>query len=646
VIRRNGPWILAALGLFVALVSALDPARTGGIAWGALLCGVALVLRRRREEPTKPFVFALVLTAAFGIGAWAHPEFKRGDFRSYFAYLHSAAFDHDLDFANDFRAWGLEPKVLTATGHRRNVNPVGPALVWSPFFAVAHAYVVVGRAVGLHRYAADGNSPPYLRSALVGTAFVVVLGCWALAAVLERRLPRRLAILAVLAAVATSPVLVYVFGEPGQAHGPAFGFAALGIWVADRLERKPSLGGWLLAGAVTGLVFLMRLQAALFGLLFLPLAVIGLARRTVRPWWLAAATLAALAAAFPQFAAWHVIFGQWFPSGGGVAADWAASSGRGPDQLMQPAAFLDFSAPYLSYVLFSTDRGLFSWTPGVLVAFVALVLGVRRWGALGVGGILVAVATAWFNGSNTVWWSGGDAFGARRFDIVLPFLAMGYGSLLAFLVARPLLAPTLLLGALALWNAGLVHLWRSGALPDVAQSREVLDLQSGQAQDLSERALGRVAGPAGRAFAYGLFDGRLFFSNSVHDGVVDLADPEQPFLTGAWSRPINEAGPPAFRQAFLPRACVRVPLYRPVDLTARITARTPARLGLQAMAVTLNDQPVGRRPIDVEWSEASVPLPASAMIPGENLLCLEFAAALPGPPGQRVAALVRRIVVH
>jgi hypothetical protein len=41
-----------------------------------------------------------------------------------------------------------------------------------------------------------------------------------------------------------------------------------------------------------------------------------------------------------------------------------------------------------------------------------------------------------------------------------------------------------------------------------------------------------------------------------------------------------------------------------------------------------------------------VPLPASAMVAGENLFCLEFDEALPGPAGRRVAARVRQIVIH
>jgi hypothetical protein len=642
----SAPALLASAGLLWALVAALDPARPSGAAGGALLCAVALALQRRRGRALRPFVLTTVLSVALGIGAWVHPDFGRGDFWPYFAYLRSAAFDHDLDFANDFEGWGLDPKSLTATGHRRTAVPLGPALVWSPFFAAAHVYVVLDRAVGSHRYSADGNSTPYVRSALAGTVCIAVLGAWLLVGVLERRLPRPIALLAVLAAVGTSPILVYTFVDPGQSHGSAFGLACLGIWAAERIQRRPTSGAWAVAGIVTGLTFLMRLQAFVFGLVFLPIAIVGLARRTLRPWWLVLGFLAALGAASPQFLAWHAIYGSWFPPGGGGATRVATAPGQSVDLLTQPGRFFDFSAPYLSYVLFSTDRGLFAWSPGLLAAFVALVLGLRRWGLIGLGGLLVAFATAWFNGSYVLWWSGGDAFGGRRFDVVIPFLALGYGSLLAFLAARPLLAPSLLVVALGVWNAGLARMWRHGGLPDVAEARVVLGLQSDQAQQLSEDVLGRVAGQRGRALAYGFFDGRFFFSNSVHDGVVDLGSSDQEFLTGGWSKPINQAGPPAFRQVFLPRGCVRIPLLRPIEMAVRVTARTPKRLGVQPMTVTLNDNPVTRLVLSPEWTEQSAPLPASMMIPGQNLLCLEFEGALPGPPQQRVAAWVRRIVVH
>jgi hypothetical protein len=277
---------------------------------------------------------------------------------------------------------------------------------------------------------------------------------------------------------------------------------------------------------------------------------------------------------------------------------------------------------------------------------VALVVGLRGWGALGVGGLLVLSATAWFNGSYTVWWSGGDAFGARRFDIVFPFLAFGIGGILRLLERRPLIAPLVFVGALATWNAGLVRLWRHGSLGDAASFEDVAQLQARQLRRGTSDGLGGLFGPPGRALAYDYFEGAYFFWNAAKGGVVDLGQPDTPFLTGRWSAPRNDAGPTEYRLALGPRACVRVPLVRPVDLEARITARAPLRKATPLMTVTLNETPVGSFALGPDWSESVAPLPSSRMVSGENVLCLEFQDAVPGADGERLGARVSRIVIH
>lgn len=645
--RPSGPAVLTTAGLLWTLVSTLDPSRPAGSMGGPLLCLAALALRARRGLSVRPCLFACTLAGSLALGVFAHPEFRRGDFRPYYAYLRSVAFDHDLEFTNEFRAWGLPLPPLTPTGYRSNQHTPGPAIVWSPFFVAAHVYVVASGAFGLSHWPADGNSQPYLRSALAGTVTAVVVGLWLLVSFMERHLPRRIAILAAVAAVATSPMLVYTFAEPGMAHGACFGLACAGLWAVDRAKREPGLASWALLGGILGLIVLMRLQAGVFWLVALPFVLTGLLKRSLRPTWLLAAAATAFLALAPQLIAWKVLYGRWLTVGGDLGR-WAEETGR-PIQgevLFRPEASLDFSAPYLRYVLFSTDRGLFTWTPGILVALGAFLLGLRRWGLLGLGGVLVLVATAWFNGSFRLWWSAGDAFGARRFDIVIPLAALGYGTLIQFLERRPFLAPTLLVAALAAWNMGLAHLWRTSAVGDTVPLKEVAALQIGQFQRALERELGRLWGPYPRAWIYDYFVGRLFFTNTVHDGAIDVASPTQPYLTGGWSPAVNEAGPPSFRLALFPRACVRVPLLRPLNLEARITARAPSKLRDQVVKVTLNDQPLTRIAFEADWAERKVSLPASAMVPGENLLCLEFDDSIPGADGLAIGAQVRRIVVH
>jgi hypothetical protein len=639
------PALLAGVGLLWALVAALDPTRPTGSLGGPMLCALALLLRRRRGESTRSYLFATTLAAALAVGVYAHPEFRRGDFRSYYVFLRSAAFDHDLDFTNEYETWRLPMPILTPTGHRRNIQTVGPALLWSPFFGMAHVYVLLDRWVGAARWAPDGNSAPYLRSALAGTVTAVVIASWLLVSVLRRRLPPRLAVVAAVAAITTSPLLIYAFAEPGQAHGPAFSLACLGLWALDRAAERPSLRAWILVGAVSGLIVLVRLQALVFCLAALPLAVSGLAKRTLRPLWLAAATAAALLAVTPQLAAWKVLYGSWFTAGGGLS-HWSEETGRAGDVIFRPGQYLDPSSPYLWHVLFSADHGLFSWTPGLLLAAVALVAGLRRWGALGAGGLLVLAATAWFNGSYTVWWSGGDSFGARRFDIVIPFLALGYGTLLLFVSRRQIIAPTVLVAILTVWNMGLARLWREGALGDAVSFEDVAQLQARQVRQEASHWLGVFLGPPGRALAYSYFEGTYFFWNAAKGGIVDMSRSDAPFLTGRWSAPLNDAGPTEYRLAMAPRACVRVPLVRPVDLEARITARAPIRRAAPVMTMTINDAAVGTFALGPEWSESLARLPSSRMVAGENVLCLEFQDAVSGADGERLGARVSRIVIH
>ncbi len=57
----------------------------------------------------------------------------------YFSHVRSLYFDRDLDFANEFAHFGIltrGDKVRpTVTGHRRTIFSVGPALLWMPFYA-------------------------------------------------------------------------------------------------------------------------------------------------------------------------------------------------------------------------------------------------------------------------------------------------------------------------------------------------------------------------------------------------------------------------------------------------------------------------------------------------------------------------------
>ncbi len=637
------PRLLLGAGLFVSTLAVLDPARPFARLLGPALVFAALASEHFAGRRAKAMLLPLSLAVALAVAASGQPQYWRSDFQRYFSYLQSLGFDHDLDFRNEAERWGAAPLPETPTGKRSNDASIGAALLWSPFFLLAHVYVVAGNTLGFARYGADGFSAPYFGSALAGTLVWAVCGAWALGQVLAERLSASVASLAILAAVGASSIVFYVFVQPGMSHGLVFGLLGLMIWAADEADRNPSPRRWALLGVLGGLLVLVRPQAALACVFVVPLLWRGWSERRLKLWWLVAAAGAFVLVLGPQLLAWKSIYGQWLPAGAKLES-WAEQLPRNRPGFARYSTWFDARSLHLWDVLFGADRGFFTWSPTMLLGVLALPLAIRRFGALAVGGLLVFLLTAWFNGALATP-TAGDSFGARRFDVVVPFAAIGLAVWLDGCARRPLLAPALALGLLVAWNLGLVRLYGSSKISH-APLEQLAQLQVRQAGDLSEGALARWFGPGGRAFAYRFFVGEYFFWNGNRDGILELAEADASSLAGGWSGPMNGAGPPDFRMAFYPKSCVRFPLMIATALRVRVFAKAPGRLARQTMRVFLNGRAYAGQPLSPEWSESEALFPEGWAVPGRNLLCLEFDAKVPSRGGRRgLAAQVRQIEI-
>ena len=355
-------WVLVLIGLAWSARSVLDSFRLEGAVLGPVLVGVGLLWQVFSRREWKLFAVAFVLSIAYSVSAFTLIEF-RADSASYFAYLRSLSFDGDLDFANDWEALGVPGAAKPGGRPRRNVFSVGPALLWSPFYAAAHVYVRWETWRGRELYEMSGHSLPYRRSTALGTVTVVVIGASLLCVAMIPLVGLDVALLSVLGSVLASPVLYYTFSVPAMSHGVSFGVAAALIWAWSRARTTPSLKTWFMLGGILGLLTLCRWQAAVYGLLVLPLAVEGLRRGSVRPQWLLAAAGAGALAFVPQVITWKLMFGRWL----------LVPQGRG---------FLDFSSANWSSTLFSANHGFFNWTPLMLLGFLGLVFGLGGFGGL------------------------------------------------------------------------------------------------------------------------------------------------------------------------------------------------------------------------------------------------------------------------
>ena len=399
----------------------------------------------------------------------------------YFAYLRSVWFDGDLSFENEYRyfydrniarAWGFHETFLerqTETGLRINFAPVGSAILWSPFYAVADLTVVTMRALG-SSVPRDGFSQPYITAVTYGSAvygFLAVL----LSAVAARHIVGAGALAAGAVWIGT-PLIFYMYVTPGMSHACSAFTVALFLYAWLRVRTRWSVSGVALLGALAALMTMVREQDALFaigpGLDYF--STLGGVRSGV---WSQARTrlyrngLAAVVAFavvyLPQAVAYVVLNGR-----------------LGPSNLVSRK--MSWSAPHALEVLVSPEHGFLWWTPLAVLCVVGLVLSLTngtvraesrdaRW--IGLLALVMVVAQVYVAGSVDSW-SAAGTFGHRRFVALTAPLTIGLATLV--LRAGPGWRRGLLGTAVVLtiwWNVGLMVQFGMGTM-----SRQRLDLPS------------------------------------------------------------------------------------------------------------------------------------------------------------------------
>src|ERR1700730_7474935 len=129
-------------------------------------------LRTTRTEGTRKPV--RLFLADFFLSLDLLNPWGRGVGVGYYAFARAPLIEHSLNFQHDYQAAnasfrgarldenGLpKPDFRTRTGHLDNHFTVGPAILWAPFLLVAHAGVLIARALGCE-VAGAVFSAPYL----------------------------------------------------------------------------------------------------------------------------------------------------------------------------------------------------------------------------------------------------------------------------------------------------------------------------------------------------------------------------------------------------------------------------------------------------------------------------------------------------
>jgi hypothetical protein len=371
----------------------------------------------------------------------------------YYAWLRSWAFDHDVDFHNEYqhfydagpdRLRGFRATFLELTneaGRAPNFAPIGTAILWAPFYAAGHA------AALLTGQPADGYSAPYIRAVTWASAGYGFAALWLSCAVARRLLGR--GGMATLAIALGTPIIFYMYVAPGFSHAASAFAVSLFVWLWLDVRESWSPSGLALLALAGALLPMVREQ----DVFFLVGPALDFTRATVRAvpamrrrhvlGLLSSAVVFAVAYA-PQLLAYDALNGH--PS---------------PTQLV--ARKMTWSSPHFMGVLFSPEHGFFVWTPLAIVACLGLVAlaGGRvpgrhadvRWMA---GLFLLLIALQAYVSGCVESWTVAGSFGQRRFVAVTPLLVVGLAALAPILRGWRGAVMTAAVVIAIWWNLGLM----------------------------------------------------------------------------------------------------------------------------------------------------------------------------------------------
>jgi hypothetical protein len=386
------------------------------------------------------------------------PQVRGADEIEYFSYLPSVVFDRDLEFGDEYRHfYERDPQGLAGfkatfldlrdpdSGRHINFGPIGSAVLWAPFYLLAHGLTLLFRALGA-AVPADGFSWPYLAAVCYGSALYGFAGLLLVHDALVRfgGFEDAAATLATVALWLGTPVLYYMTLAPAFAHATSLFAVSLLVWAWLRARARGQaarLRDYAAVGAAGGLCGLVREQ----DVLFLALPLLGLALDALRHGRFVRAAASALAVAL---AAGVVLLPQLFA--------YRALTGRfGPSRLVTRK--MDWLSPHFFEVLFDPAHGLYAWAPLLLLATAGLAY--AAWSRRDPVTVLLAVALllqVWINGALESWTQAG-AFGSRRFVAATPVFAWGLAALVQAARARAGRVPVAAaLAVFAWWNVSLM----------------------------------------------------------------------------------------------------------------------------------------------------------------------------------------------
>jgi hypothetical protein len=396
---------------------------------------------------------ALLLVLVFGFYSMYRQSWSMSaDSKLYYVYLRSMFFDGDLNFTNDYMKMGGPLYSMNhQTGYWNNPFAVGCSILWFPSFLTGHLYA---KSFG---YPADGYSEfPYGISINLGGLFLAWIGLVLLVSTLQKFFDSKIALLIPLTIWYGTPLTFYTNQQPNLDTALSFFTGSLFLYLYFHLAEKPTTQKWIALGITAGICMLVRPQNVILliipAVLLLNLFIKAIKQKKKKDVlslfrWGSLLAIFTIVTFLPQMLVWQVMYNS-------------------PVTIPQGDHWMEWGNPKITQVLFSSNHGLFTWTPILILGVIGLAFFFikDRWNGSAL--FLAFAAMVYINSVPNDWW-GGSAFGGRRFSSTFPILAIGLASLLKPFFDKKLFryAVIAVLLAAIMWNCSLISIFSDNTIP-------------------------------------------------------------------------------------------------------------------------------------------------------------------------------------
>lgn len=306
-----------------------------------------------------------------------------------------------------------------------NKYPLGVALLLLPFYLIAHVATI------LFNLEQNGWAIQYQLMCVLGALNYLLVGLYFLFQYLQKFFKPWHIVLSFILIVFGTNLIDYGFLNNMFSHVFSFSFISIYLYLIDRYYTKQNINQnitieKILIGVVFGLLMIIRPANFLLVLLFPLWEVNTLNDMLARIKFLfknykdiLLIGFVVLLTMLPLFLYWKYAFGSFI-----------AFSYKGE--------FFDFTRPYILEVLFSTQKGLFFWSPILIFSIIGLlIIKIKNYSASNniINLFIFLLLQTYLIAS---WWSWqyGESYGHRAFVDFYPIFIMGLAGCMAYIASQ------------------------------------------------------------------------------------------------------------------------------------------------------------------------------------------------------------------